>query len=234
MMNEVENRKYEMLARVREFGATHAPAFASGSFAAGLLAEIAAAVEKLSSHSVAQATGGGTAREGTANRRLAREALRDDLEMMSRTARTISVRIPNIAEKFRIPTTTRDQALLDAARAFATDAKPLEAEFALHELSAEFFAKLDVDIAAFERALAVQTRGREARIAATAAIDSMVADGVRAVRQLDTIVRNKFAADPATLTAWTSVSRIRHTGGTARPHQPEPVAVGDGKEGSMG
>src|SRR6185369_2455384 len=118
------------------------------------------------------------------------------------------------------------QALLGAARAFVSDAEPLQAEFTQHELPAEFFAKLDADIAAFERALAVQTRGREARIAATAAIDSMVANGVRAVRQLDTIVRNKFAADPATLSAWTSVSRIRHTGGAARPRQPEPAAVG--------
>jgi len=62
MMNEIETRKYEMLARVREFGATHAQAFAAGTFAAGLLAEIATAVENLSNHSVAKTTGGGFTR----------------------------------------------------------------------------------------------------------------------------------------------------------------------------
>jgi hypothetical protein len=105
MMNERDTRTYEMLARVRDFGARHAEQFPSGSLGADILAEIGAVVDKLSAHSVEQAAGSSTAREGTANRRLARETLRSDLEAMNRTARAIAVRVPSIAEKFRLPQT---------------------------------------------------------------------------------------------------------------------------------
>jgi hypothetical protein len=224
MMNEKETRKYEMLARVRDFSATHASAFATGTLAASLLAEIESAIERLSDHSATQSAGAAAVREGSASRRLARETLRDDLEVISRTARALADEMPPLREKFRLPPTGRDQALLDAARAFAADAEPHAAEFARHELGEEFFAKLEADIAAFERALAAQRRGRETRIAATAAIDDAIDDGVRAVRRLDTIVRNKFAADPVALQAWTSASRTWRSSHPARAPQSEPAA----------
>jgi hypothetical protein len=226
-MNEVETRKYEMLARVRDFGVRNASAFPAGAFAADLFAQVGTVIDRLSSHSVAQAAGGGAAREGAANRRLARKTLRDDLEAMGRTARIISVRLPNVGEKFRLPITERDQALLDSARAFAADARPLAAEFALHEMSATFFAKLDADIAEFEQSLAEQRGGREARIAATAAIGATLASGLRSVRQLDTVIRNKFAGDSVTLMAWASARRVQRTSRSQRVQPPVAANTGD-------
>jgi hypothetical protein len=219
-MNETQTRKYEMLTRVREFAAGHAPIFPPGTFAATLLAQIHAAIDDVANHSAVKAAGNGAAREGTANRALARQTLRDDLEVIGRTARTIALRLPNVGEKFRLPVAARDQALLDAARAFAADAVPLAAEFALHELSSAFFAKLDADIAAFEQAFSQQRKGRETRIAATAAIEATLLHGVRSARQLDTIMRNRFAGDPVSLQAWSSARRIQRTGRGPRPQQP--------------
>jgi hypothetical protein len=224
MMNENETRKYEMLARVRDFGTRHATTFPPGTLAAELFAQVGSAVAQLSNYSVAQATGNGTAREGTVSRHLALEALRTDLEMLSRTARTIAVRQPGIVEKFRLPETERAQALLDTARSFAAAAVPLRDEFALLELSATFFAKLEADIVAVEQALSVQRRGRDARVAARASIEGTVSAGVLAVRQLDTIVRNKFATDAVILMAWTSASRTHRIGRTTTP-QPEPAGA---------
>jgi hypothetical protein len=223
MMNGDETRKYEMLARVREFGVSHAAAFAPGTFGADLLAQIAAAVDQLSSYSAAQATGTGTVRAGTATRKLARETLRDDLELMRRTAKAISVRRPGTLEKFRLPPLGRDQGLLDAARAFAAEAAPLRADFALHEMGDAFFATLEAHIAAFEQSLTMQRRGREARVTATAAIDGAIAAGVGAVRQLDSIVHNKFAADEVALTAWKNATRLRRLPRAPRAPQPEPA-----------
>jgi hypothetical protein len=222
-MNGDESRKYQMLARVREFGVSHAAAFPEGSLAASLLAEVGAAVERLSSYSVAQATGSGAAREGAANRRQARAALRDDLEAITRTARDMSDQLPNVVEKFRLPPTGRDQALLDAARSFATEAAPLRAEFARRELGEAFFARLAADIVSFETAFRVQIRGREARVAATAAIDDALAAGVRAARKLGTIVRNKFADDPVVLQEWASASRVQRARGS-RPASSDAAA----------
>jgi hypothetical protein len=220
MMNGDETRKYQMLARVREFGISHAAAFPPGTMAAHLLAEVETAVQRLSIHSVAQATGTGIVREGAANRRKLREALRDDLEAMMRTARDMSDRLPNIVAKFRTPPRGRDQALLDTALAFAAEATPLKAEFAQHELGEAFFAKLEADIAAFDAVFTAQMRGRETRVAATAAIADALASGMRAARKLGTIVKNKFAGDPVTLQAWASASRIQRSR-SARAPQPE-------------
>ncbi len=217
MMNGEETRKYEMLARVRAFGVSHAAAFAPGTLAADLFAQIGVAVEQLSNHSVAQTTGAGTMRQGTASRRLARETLRDDLEAMRRTARAISIDRPTVLDRFRVPPFGRDQTLLDAARAFAQEAALLRAEFARHEMGDAFFAKLEADITAFETSLTLQRRGRETRVRATAAIDGTLAAGMRAVRQLDSIVRNKLATDETMLVTWTTASRIRRAShGAAR------------------
>lgn len=215
-MTEVQARKIEMLARVRDFGAGHAAAFTPGTQAGDLFAKVAAAVEKIAAQAAAQATSNGTVREGNANRRLARENLRGDLEAVSRTARTLSAVIANVDAKFRMPASSRDQALLDAARAFAADAVPFRAQFAALELGDEFFAKLEADIAAFDQALATQNRGREARITTTAAVSSEVTQAVRTVRQLDTIVRNRFTRDAVTLSAWAAASRVQRPGRGAR------------------
>lgn len=230
MMNEIETRKYEMFARVREFGATHAAAIPTNSLAADLLAQIGSAVDELSGHSATKATGAGTAREGTASRGLARETLRADLEAISRTARAMAPRIPNVHAKFKMPIAGRDQALLDAARAFAADATPLRSEFALRELPESFFVKLESDIAAFERALNVQRHGRETRIEAGAAIERTIAAAMQAVRQLDSIIRNRFGGEPAALAAWTSASRVQRAGRSAKPADSQPVSEGGGSD----
>lgn len=120
-----------MLSRVREFGANHAAAFPSGTIAADLLAQIGATVDLLSMHSATKATGTGTTRQGSVNRAKTRDALRADLEAISRTARAIGVRIEGVEAKFKLPPTGRDQSLLDAARSFAVEAVPLKAEFEL-------------------------------------------------------------------------------------------------------
>jgi hypothetical protein len=225
MMNEIETRKYEMLARVRDFGVRNAATFPAGTFAADLFGQIGATVAQLSVYSATKATGTATSREGTASRRLAVEALRDDLEVIARTARAIAIRQPNVAEKFRLPSSERAQALLDTARSFAAEAAPLRTEFARHEIGDAFFAKLEADIAAVEQALSVQRRGRDARVAARAAIESTVAAGMLAVRQLDSVVRNKVAADPAMLSAWASASRVQRTARPVRSSTPEPAGA---------
>jgi len=49
---------------------------------------------------------------------------------------------------------------------------------------------------------------KESHVAATAAIDVEVERGMNAVRELDPIVRNKFASDAATLAAWSSATHV--------------------------
>jgi len=114
-----------------------------------------------------------------------------------------------------------------AARAFATDAAPLSAQFIAHELPADFLADLNADIAALEAAISDQSGGVGDHVAANAAIDDAIDRGVEVVRKLDAIVKNKYANNPATLAEWTSASHTeraprRKASTPATPPPPAP------------
>lgn len=117
-----------------------------------------------------------------------------------------------------------DQSLLDSARAFATDAAAWMPAFAEHELSAAFWQKLQADIAAFERAMTTQRTGAETRMEAGAAIGQMLDAATRAVKKLDSIIRNKFADDPKTLMVWASATHVQRADRKSKPDS-EPSAA---------
>ena len=217
MMNTKQTRRYEMLTRVRDFGASHAAAFAPGSHAGELLAIVSNVVAELASSSAAQAAGRDVVRAGIANGHQAREALEADLDAIARTARAISQRVPALDGKFRLPKVLRAQALLDMARAFVSEAAPFKAHFAQLALDAAFFARVGSDIATFEQALTSQRRGRETRTVAAAAIEQAIDRGVAAVREMEALVHNFYAADQVTLSAWKAASHTRAGGRGGRP-----------------
>ena len=224
-MNDLANRQHQMLGRVRDFGTAHATDFPAASIGGQLFASVASIVAELDGHAATQASRVGAAREGTATRGEAREALGQDLEAINRTARAMADDTPGIGEKFRLPRLTNDQALLNSARAFATDAAPLSTQFIAHELSADFLAELNSDILALEAAISRQSSGVGGHVSARAAIDNTSEKGIAARNKLDAIVKNKYANDPATLAEWTSASHTeraaRHKTAVAGPSSPQ-------------
>jgi hypothetical protein len=208
-----------MFARVQDFGTEHANDFATNSLGAQLFTTLAEIVTQLDGHAAAQASKGSSAKQGTTSRGQARQALREDLEAIHRTARAMADEVVGLDDKFRLPPPGNDQLLLNAARAFAADAAPFSAQFIRHEMPADFLADLNADIAALEEAISEQSSGVGQRVAAGAAIDSTIDDGVATVRKLDAIVKNKYANNPAVLARWTSAS---HTERSPR-HKPAPA-----------
>ena len=55
-MNDVEKRSSDLLARVRDFGATHSADFAATTLGGQLFAEVAAVVAELEHHATVQLT----------------------------------------------------------------------------------------------------------------------------------------------------------------------------------
>jgi hypothetical protein len=170
---------------------------------------------------MAQQTGSGVARSGASNRATVAERVRTSLEAMRRSAREFADEVPGVDGMFRLPKANRDQAVLNAARTFAANAEPLEAQFERQMLGPGFFAALAADIAAFEQALSAQRRGRDTRVAATAAIEKATALGMKTVRSLSTLMLNRFGDDPAALAAWKSACKIHAVGG--RGPTPAPA-----------
>ncbi len=226
-MNDNENRKRQTFTRVKDFGMAHTNDFANNSLGKQLFATLHAITLELDGHAASEASGHGSARQGTATRAAARDALMEDLKAIRRTARAMAGEVPGLDDKFRLPPDENDQLLLTAARAAATDAAPLSAQFIAHEMPADFLEDLNAGIAALEAAMSNQSSGVGDHVAANAAINNAIERGTNTVRKLDAIVRNKYANNPSVLAEWTSAShteRAPRRAKTATPPSPTPPA----------
>lgn len=227
-MDQRETRRFEMLQRVRDFGAANAMTFPAATFGGQLFASVNAAITELQGHAARQVSG--TPRETTTTKAVARLNLEEDLAVISRTARAIALDTPGLEDKFRLPFRIGDLALVSAARAFLADAVPLKQEFVKYALPEDFLEDLEADIIAFETAIATKNSALSTRISATASIDEAMANGMRAVRQLRAVVRNRFRNDVAKLAAWASASHIeradkRRSEPPGEPPIPAPPAT---------
>lgn len=223
-MEDRQRFKAEMFVRVDELGVAEAASFPATSLGGQLFADLKALIAELNDYAARQSSGRTSAEQGASTKSEAREALKDDLEAISRTARAMSEEVGGLEDKFRLPRgNSSDQALIAAARAFAADALPLRATFIAYEMPADFLDDLNDDIKAFEAAVNAQATGRREHVTATAAIDDIIERGMQIARRLDAIVRNKFSDQPAKLAAWLSarhIQRVAHHKKTTPPPNP--------------
>jgi hypothetical protein len=208
VMNTQDIHRYTMLVRVREFGAAHRDRFPAGSPAGRLFADISQAIDRLGASVATQAAGEGAAREGALSKAAAREALRQALDAIARTARVLDVDAPGLAGRFALPSGRNDHALTTAAQSFGRDAAPLKAQFLAHGLPKAFLADLQAALDAFERATQDRLAARETRAAARAGIGTAIDSARAALTRLDAIVRNTLRDEPALLATWTSARRV--------------------------
>ncbi len=220
-MTDLESRRYQMLVRVRDFCLARAADFGVNSLFAQLLASLTAIIVRIDGLFATQASGMGTAREGSESRGAAREALREMMVAIRDTARTMAEDTPGLQNKFRIPPSNNDQQLIVAARSFAADAAPLSAQFIARELPANFIDELNTRIANLERAISHQSSAVGDHVGAGEAVDDALSEGLVMVRSLHPIIKNKYAHDSATLAEWTSAS---HTERSPK-HKPTPPAT---------
>jgi hypothetical protein len=222
-MDTLETKRLEMFVRVHGFGSQRATQFPANSHGGELFTRLGTIIDELEAHALRQSTGRSSARESTSSKAAARDELWRRLEAISRTARVIAFTSPGLEDKFRATRGISDQALIQLARAFASDAAPLKDEFIKRGLAATFIADLDADREQFEAAAGRRNQGRGAHVAATAAIDDRIERGMKTVRELDALVRNTFAEDPATLAEWLSASHVERP--THRGRQKENGAA---------
>ena len=197
-------RQYQMLVRVGRFGAEHAISLPWQTLAPRMFADVRDAASDVEQHAVAQASARG--RDKVHVKAAARKRLRDSLRILGRTARAFGV------DKFRVPKTNGDHALLTAARAMARDAAEHVEEFLAYGLPGTFLGDIDIQTRAFERATREYDATKQARVAATAGVDAVLVRGRALVRRLDMIVPNVFRDDPLAMAAWRQTRGIRGKG----------------------
>jgi hypothetical protein len=224
-MKDTERRRYETFLRVREFITGRASQFPPTTLTGELLIRLNTEIGEMETHTTAQSSGHSATIQSSTSKAAARDELRRDLDAISRTARSMALSTPGLEDKFRAPRGVSDQGLLATARAFAADAQPLKTEFTRRGLPDDFLDDLTSDIEEFEQAINQKIQKRESQVAATAAIDSALERGINIVRELDAIMRNQFANDPASLAAWLSASHTERSPrrAPANPSPPPPA-----------
>jgi len=224
-MKVTDMRRYEMLVRVRDFGAAHTDLFPPDSLSGRMFAAVHAAVATLSDHAVSRLSSLGAARGAAATKAAAFGVLHSAIEAIHATARALAGDTPGVSGKFRLPSGQAEQTLLATGRAYARDAEPFASAFIAHGLSATFLADLTKAVATLETAIRDHRASRDADVAARTSFDAALQAGMNAVARLDALVRNRLHDDPATRAVWERVRRVervpRSREGTAKP-TPEP------------
>jgi hypothetical protein len=226
-MKKSEIRILDTLRRVRQHGQQRAVAFPANSRGHELYAVVGTSAGNMERFSAEQAAHAHAYSEKSAQKNVADEALHDLMRSMSRTARSMSRSFPGVAEKFGLPSNKHGETWLAFARGFSTEVLPLADEFIRRGMASDFVDGLKARILAVEQAAAGQAQAWAARVAATAGLAEAARQGLEAVRELDTIVRNIYGGNEAELAAWGSASRVerapRHAEEEESPVQPPPA-----------
>ncbi|MDT5270509.1 MAG: hypothetical protein QOH49_2695 [Acidobacteriota bacterium] len=223
-MKKSETRILDMLVSVRQYILTRIAAFPANSRGRELYDTVDTCIKNMGRHSTSQAMHAHGAKEKTAQMQAADDALRDLMEAISRTARSMSRSMPGMEEKFRLPSGKVMQTWLATARAFATDAEPLAEEFVRRGMAPDFIDDLKARILAVEQFLEGRAQQSAERVASTASVAEAAEQGFEAVRELDPIVRNIYAGNDAEMAAWVSASHVERAPRRAAGEEEEPPA----------
>jgi hypothetical protein len=219
-MLDIDRRRYEMLVRVRDFGASfgHLLPRAATDQALGMLA---AALQAIEAAHVAETSAFVSAR--AARKAAARRALSERLVLMQKAAGLLPGRRGEFRAHFDVPTRANDQVLLNAARQAVQQATPLAAEFIAHGMALTFPADIEALIEGFESALRERGMSRDEHVAARARIKGAMANGIRAVRTMDVIVGTHMARGSEARDVWAHSRRIEYPGRSKREAEASPA-----------
>jgi hypothetical protein len=221
MKQEITNH-YDTWGRITKFGQAHAADFSPTSLGGKNFAAIATAVAEARQHGTAQQTGAADAHSATSNLALLLHHIYDDMGVINQNAHTLSLDLPGLDAKFRMPRSHGQVSILTTARAFAQEALPLKAKFIELGMSADFLDHLNGEIAAADAAKGDQQGAQGGRGQATGALDATFTAALKAEKLLNTIVRNIYAKTPAVLAEWLIASHVERISHHAKP-APAPA-----------
>ena len=222
-MNDRENRRYDMFGRVQTFGKDNTADFAAGSKAAGHFTTLAQVITDLNTAKAGQDGGTATAKS------VLLDALRLDLQNIARTARAIDAAEPGFADRYRLPDSPSQTALLTTADAVVLAlAQPgIPAKFIAYEMPADFVQDLKDDLAAIRGADDDMESDDQDGVSSTAAVGRLIKAGMaeRSPSSTPSCATNTPATPtnsaPGTAPATSSAPRSgRRKRTTAAPHRP--------------
>jgi hypothetical protein len=205
-----ERMRYEMFIRVVTYINDNIADFAMGSLVLAQLAILTVVVTTIQTLIGDQSYGYGEAGFEFGSKATARENLRQMLEHIAETARSMVYAYPGIDDKFRMTRNRNDAEMLAKAKAFLREAEMYKAAFIDDFLmDANFMIELQTLIDEFEQALGATGTAIDTHVEATASLGEEIRKGMVAVRTMTAPVTNKYRNNPGKLAGWLSASHIR-------------------------
>jgi hypothetical protein len=222
-MTKRERVRFYMFIRVVRFISDNIADFAAGSVVLAQLAILQGVITTIETLSGEQIGGLSGARFGFNSKDTARENLRELLEHIAETARSMVYEIPGIDLQFRMIRGDSDANLLALARSFLANAVPLKDTFTdTYEMDKDFLTDLQNFIDEFENALSVPGTAVDEHVEATAEIGTEIRKGMVIVRTMNGAVLNKYRGDAGKTAAWVSASHIEKLSEGREPTPPAP------------
>lgn len=220
-MTNKQTRETDAFQRVKKFGADHAADFPTTSVGGQQFAIVTAAVPQAQSQAAGQLSGKGDRGQATKTKAQIHPDLHDQLKDIAESAHTLAdLGVTGLDAKFRMPRSSGNGALLTAARQFLKDATPMKTQFLSVNLPADFLDTLDQTIDDFDSATDDQSGGLESQASSTTGLVNTSAAARKAMRVLNTIVKNTYKNNPAVLAEWMVASHIE----SGKAHRAAPPA----------
>lgn len=196
--------RFEMLSRVRDFGAAHQSRFPESSPGRVAFAAIAAAIAQLETLAAARLI---AVREARRDRRTRRAAVLEKMKVIAHTSRGV-ITASGAPLRLRMPQRRSDVFVLTTARAFLGEAEPRREQLVTLGLPPTCLAELEQATEAFADTLADRREGRATVAAAAAGMDLAFDQAFAALRTLDIVVPNATAGDPVAWATWTRARKV--------------------------
>jgi hypothetical protein len=225
-MNHQVTSLTSTLKNVAAFGVENATDFPAASMGGQQFALVSAAVPQTATLGAEQVSGEHAAHSSVMSKVAARFHLHDDLVAIANAAHSLALLgTAGLDGKFLLPRSGGDQALLNAARAFQTDAAPFAAQLISLGLDANFLTNLGTDITNFEAAISAKGLGMGAQAGATGGLEDAAHKAAVALHVLNTIVKNTYKNNPAKLAEWATASHVEKHTPVPRPPKPSATPV---------
>lgn len=221
-MEDSIKRKLDKFEREEAFMVDNAADFGGATPGAVTAAALSAVIAEIRNLAAEQTSGASTAAQAFGNQNDALDDLIALIKKMNLAARGFDDEIPGSRDQFRMPRNRSQQNLLAAARAFHSDATPLSAKFQEYGLAGTFLDDLQAGIDSVETAGQSADSNVEQRAAATGGLFDAVRRGTSLSRKLNSIVRIKYADNPAKLAAWTVASHLERAPKRTTATNPTP------------
>jgi hypothetical protein len=221
-MDALTRTTLEMGRRALAFAEAHPEQTPGNLPALSRLKELLARADELI---IQQRDGISEVRAATVEKRETRRRIRrTHLPHLFRVAQAAAPERPELAEKFRLPDESLPYlAFRSAVQGILTEAQNEKELLARYGMVEPAPASLAEALGQFDRAVERSVSGRRAHVGARAELGAIADEVLQQVRQLDGLIRFRFAKDSEALAAWRSAS---NTIGPSRPAPKAPPAGG--------